>query len=277
MANRLITDLGAAGCTIVDPAIRLDGPAPEKIAVRREYFTVELADKLAADVVLGFHVFEHLPNPLGFLHAARRVLRTRDGRVVLSLPDCEWDIRNATLAPYIHEHISYFTDAAARALFARAGFEVVAGEAKNGVISYVLAPVEEPSVLGAVIPDAATAALGLRVERFVAEARRQFDAALVHAPAVAVHGATAGVNSLLHILGAPYSERIHVFDGDAAKTGHYLPSATQAIRHSGDPAYATMGRVFIAVPGYRAEIERFLEEHHGLKHAAMTMLGDPGV
>ncbi len=282
VANRLVRDLSAARCTVVDPAIRPDGKASERIVVRREYFTAAVADELSADVVLGFHVFEHLPDPYGFLQAARRAIRSRDGRVILSMPDCEWDMRNGTLSSFSHEHIGYFTDATARAFFARAGFEVVGGESKNGVLSYVLAPSGIPPAGGAknaapVPPDAQTSSLGGRIEKFLAKTRREFDTILAWSPLIAVHGATAGVNSLFHLLGAPYSDRVVVFDADAAKSGRYLSGILQAIRHSADPSYGTMGHVFISVPGYREEIERFLEQVHGFKRSAMTMLGDPGV
>ena len=280
VATRLVRDLGAANCTVVDPAITLEGKMPVGIAVRREYFTPALAAELSVDAILGFHVFEHLPDPLEFLRAARQAISSPSGRVILSMPDCEWDMRNATLSPFIHEHISYFTDSTARRLFARAGFEAVAGEARNGILSYVLAPMAAPSgeeIAAPVLPDAQTATLGGRIEKFLAKTRREFDTVLTQAPMVAVHGATTGVNSLFYLLGAPYCDRSVVFDGDASKVGQYLPAVTQVIRHSSDSSYRTMRRVFLAVPGYREEIERYLEQTHRLKRSTITMLGDPGV
>ncbi|HUF12926.1 MAG TPA: class I SAM-dependent methyltransferase [Longimicrobiales bacterium] len=68
----------------------------------------------SADTVVAFQVMEHLPDPAGFLHECRRVLRT-DGRLFLTVPFM-WGVHEAP-----HDYYR-FTRHGLEHLLARAGF-----------------------------------------------------------------------------------------------------------------------------------------------------------
>jgi hypothetical protein len=78
------------------------------------------------DLVVMRHVFEHIPDPLGYLIALREELAVR-GRVFLEVPDCSY-LADGVSDPFHPEHVSYFTIPAMRALAIRAGFMVEALE-----------------------------------------------------------------------------------------------------------------------------------------------------
>jgi len=77
------------------------------------------------DALAAHHVIEHVPDPLGFLESAHRVLK-KDGRLLLSCPNFEsWATKLRGWGGYQRYHASYFTRTCLGSLVRQAGFEVI--------------------------------------------------------------------------------------------------------------------------------------------------------
>lgn len=265
VGERLIRDFGVAQYVVVDPALKAGPGLPENLRVVADYFGPDMAETWNVDGVFGFHVFEHLPDPIAFLEVARRAVAGSNGQIAIAFPDCEGDMANGTPGAYIHEHISYFTDATARALFARAALVVRHFENRGGVLAYVLAPQGNALPAAAVAPSPEAATLGKRFRQFIEAARTRFEAVIAGGGKIHIHGATNATNTMMYLLGQRIASNAVVFDGDDSKAGRFLPWVSEPIRRASDPSYADAGEIFVAVPGYFDEIRAAAVQRHGLK------------
>jgi SAM-dependent methyltransferase len=115
-------------------------PSPRESATAVERFGVEVRTGLledvdlpedAFDIACGWHVFEHVVEPLGALTALRAALRP-DGLLFIEVPNGASPLARVmgTRWPQLGlpEHVSIFSPASMRALLIRAGFEVRAFE-----------------------------------------------------------------------------------------------------------------------------------------------------
>ena len=105
---------------------------PQRAASARERYRINVLEQrleeielptAAIDLATAFGLLEHLPNPLQFLLAIRRILKP-GGYGVVNVPDLD----NPLIAFsrfFSVEHILYFTRSSLTALLARAGFKVV--------------------------------------------------------------------------------------------------------------------------------------------------------
>jgi hypothetical protein len=75
---------------------------------------------------------------------------------------------------------------------------------------------------------------------------------------VSFHGATNGLNSLLFVLGLAGLDEFQIFDSDDIKTGLYLPAVHVPVRHSSDPNYREVNKVFVAATSSFEPIRDFL-------------------
>lgn len=83
---------------------------------------------LPADIVVLTYTFDHLPEPLSFLEAARMVLEPSRGVIVIEVHDLEEIVRRRETCLFEHEHSVYLTKRSFRRLLARAGFELLTAE-----------------------------------------------------------------------------------------------------------------------------------------------------
>jgi len=91
---------------------------------------IETLPAASADVVVAFHVLEHLPEPGSFLRSALAALKP-GGRAFVEVPDMMQGLRAAS---YVHPaHLSYFSVGTLSRLAEAAGFRVVyAGRHPDG-------------------------------------------------------------------------------------------------------------------------------------------------
>jgi hypothetical protein len=110
----------------IDPA---EGPANAAATVGvptvREFFGIELAARLRdqgkrADVLIANNVLAHVPDPNGFV-AGIATLLADDGIAEIEAPYMKDLVDNLEFDTIYHEHLSYFSVTAARALFERHG------------------------------------------------------------------------------------------------------------------------------------------------------------
>ena len=88
-----------------------------------EYFPHPDLDNRQFDLVLAFNCLEHVPDPRAFLDAIRARM-SPDGLAVLIYPNCEEQFRQGDLNVFVHEHLSYFTEASSRWLISACGLRV---------------------------------------------------------------------------------------------------------------------------------------------------------
>jgi hypothetical protein len=92
--------------------------------------------------------------------------------------------------------------------------------------------------------------------------KKYFQSILTSGKKVAFHGANNGLNNIIALADLPDTSLMWIFDGDESKTGKYIPSCMNPIRHSSDPYYSQMNEVFISATTYFQEIRQYLVTHH---------------
>jgi SAM-dependent methyltransferase len=83
------------------------------------------ADQLPVQVVLTTYTFDHMPDPLGFLRAAARVLDRERGLLVIEVHDLDTIIERREFCLFAHEHPGYYSVATMQMVMKRAGFDLI--------------------------------------------------------------------------------------------------------------------------------------------------------
>lgn len=99
-------------CFGVDPAINLrDMSKKRNLDVLVDFWNEETAEKLSKDktfdIICAIHVLPHVPDPVAFLRACKKVMRS-NGKIYIQTSQCNMFDNNEFDAIY-HEHVSYFT------------------------------------------------------------------------------------------------------------------------------------------------------------------------
>jgi 2-polyprenyl-3-methyl-5-hydroxy-6-metoxy-1,4-benzoquinol methylase len=98
-------------------------------------FYDSVSDYPEVDVVVHYDVLEHVEDPIGFLKAHTRHLRS-DGLLLLGTPDCTKQVELADVSMAIHEHRNYFSAQSLTQVVKAAGFKVL--EVSRGKVGGVL-------------------------------------------------------------------------------------------------------------------------------------------
>ncbi len=83
------------------------------------------ADMLPVQVVVTTYTFDHMPDPLGFLKSAKKVLDPRRGLLVIEVHDLETIIERREFCLFAHEHPGYYSTRTMQGVMRRAGFELL--------------------------------------------------------------------------------------------------------------------------------------------------------
>lgn len=154
LVERLTTSYGLHGKTIVDIGggkgdflARLcaagantgygfdpsyDGPQTVQLAGaqvhwRKEYFGPANASDVDADLIVSRFVLEHIPDPVAFLGMVRSgIRRPAETIVYCEVPNVDLILARRSVWDVIYEHVNYFGRESLPALFAAAGFEILA-------------------------------------------------------------------------------------------------------------------------------------------------------
>lgn len=159
------------GCKVLgyEPSTLLCQVAEEKgIPSVKGLFNSESVSRLPTefqqvDVVMLSYTFDHLPDPLGFLHTANSILDKSHGLLVVEIHDLEKIIERHEFCLFEHEHSIYLTETTVRNLCHAAGFQVInfdlvpEKERRGNSLIFVATPSESDLAVNAVAPRTADA------------------------------------------------------------------------------------------------------------------------
>lgn len=269
-ARQMLERMGARTVTLVDPSTK-DIPDDARLQVRREYFTDDTAVERRPSFIVSFNTLEHVPDPEGFLRAARRHL-SDNGRLFIKVPDCGRSLRSGDLGICAHEHLTYFTNTSLDRLLRATGFKRIGDANYQGALQ-ILA-VKAPSVRTAPEPEPLSGfkrAADAHVERIraFAETHRGGRAAFI--------GASVGLSNLLYVTRPNENLDIDIYDSDELKTGKFLPGAQVPIQSTMDWRLETHDTVFVTPMNFFEEIRAGLMRRPGLAGARiLNVFGDEG-
>lgn len=123
-------------------------------------------DLLPVQVVLLTYTFDHLPDPMSFLGAVRRVLDPERGVLVIEVHDLEKIMEQREYCLFEHEHTAYYTVTTMQMVLRRAGFELIdislVPEAeRRGNSLLVVATVQGSTLASQALPTFSLGSLGI--------------------------------------------------------------------------------------------------------------------
>lgn len=269
VANRLRERYSPDSYSLVDPSVR---ESSEGVEVIRDYFPNSRLDGRTFDLVLGFSVLEHVPDPLDFLCNIRRQLAV-GGKVVLIYPDCESQLRRGDLNALLHEHLSYFTEASSRWIASAAGFDIISLHCQNDLCTLVLRLRSEDN---GTVPKIDESGLLMQsatmFQNLLTNTANKIRLHLENGRHVSFHGATQGLNSFFHMSGLGGHPNVHLYDGDTSKEGLYLPACSTPIMSPLDKSYAENSLLVISAMSFYEQIKRFAIEKSGFDPSRLLPL-----
>lgn len=257
---------------VIDPSIKRRLAPKENIKIIDQYFDKKKSFVDKIDLVMGFSVLEHVPDPIKFLLDLNSSLYPVSGKAILSFPDTEQLFKNGDLNVIIHEHTNYLTLQSAKRLFDSCGFTVLSYENQSDVLWFLVEADKEPLPsqsypMGEELPLAA-----LRFHQNLLQISQNLNSLLNQGKHVAIHGCSNGLNNLFYLCDLDNIEHLHIFDSDTSKTGKYLPASSRSVQNSMDSKYKTMDFVFIAALSFYPEIKDFLISKHEINENRIQSL-----
>jgi len=272
IGEQLINSSGVSDYVAIDPTLRGIKSETRNLEVIPEYYSSEVIEGRKFDTILAFHCLEHVMDPVDFLKSIRMSLGGSDSRLVLSVPNVSYDLTHGNLNPFIHEHISYFTESSAINVFEQAGFKTVALETQSNTISCVLEPADEKSCKDGRLECENLEVLAEKINSNILNIKDAFKADIEQGKKIAIHGINPGVTNLFYLMGVSDTSNIYLFDGDKSKVGKYLSFFQNPIIHSSDPKYREMDEVFVAVTAFFDEIKSDLFQFHDFSNDEIKRL-----
>jgi SAM-dependent methyltransferase len=124
----LLCELGENRGIGFDPSYseeKAEEPVHPAVQVIPDYYSEKYAD-VGADLIVCRQVFEHIPDPAGFLRDLRASISGGARTAVeFEVPNALYTLDNLSLWDVIYEHCSYFSRASLRSVFTANGFDVI--------------------------------------------------------------------------------------------------------------------------------------------------------
>ena len=246
-----------------DPAWRGDrGMLPRNAEVIGDYYTRETAGRIQADphVVVSRHTIEHVPDPIPFLAAIRRVSKP-GAMVLIETPTVDWILENGMFFDFFYEHCSIFNPHSIALALRRVGFEVQSVELVFGG-QYLLAVGKVPDADA--LPDPAALASGAfsdldyrhHREAYMERFRRTIMSAPKGAGLALWGGASKGVTLALILEEERDSIRCAI-DINPRKQGGFLPGTGVPILGPEAAHAAGVRTALVLNPNYATEIGQY--------------------
>ena len=244
----------------------------EGVEIIRDYFpNPQLAGRYF-DLALGFSVLEHVPDPLHFLCNIRAQLAV-NGKVILTYPDCEGQLRRGDLNALLHEHLTYFTEASSRWIAAAAGFNVTSLQSNNDLFTLVLEARSGDYGSSQKLDEFRLLLHSATMfQNLLTNTANKIRQCLEDGQHVAFHGATQGLNSFLSMTKLGLHPNIHLYDGDVSKEGFYLPACSIPIMSPMDKSYAENSLLVISAMSFYEQIKQFAVEKAGFDPSRLLPL-----
>ena len=273
MAKQIIKELHARHYIACDPALQSISSEPP-IEILPEYFSDASFSNRRIDLVVMPTVLEHVPDPFKMLTEVRQILDASGGGLYVVVPDCERRLRIGDWGECIHEHLSYFTRESLVATMASVGFRADGIQQADGSLMVLARPGH-----GVRVDEQSESRQVKLVEEFKVRSQGSLEYArglLSEADRTGgrwgIHGCAAGLNNLFALLDLHSHPALYLFDGDAAKTGKYLPAFDRPILSSHDRLYRSMEGVLIAATNFYDEILAGLVREHGIAQGRIRSL-----
>lgn len=103
---------------------RSTSAANDRVTYIQDFFGEKYASH-AGDLVCCRHVFEHVPDPVGFLEMVRQVGTQRSSTVYFEVPNARFIFDKLSVWDIIYEHCNYFSAESLSYVFEKCGFEVL--------------------------------------------------------------------------------------------------------------------------------------------------------
>ena len=269
VAGRLCESLTPETYTLVDPSVRNQ---EEGVEVIRDYFPNPLLTDLHYDLILGFSVLEHVPDPLNFLCNIRKQLTDR-GKVILTYPDCEDQLRRGDINVFLHEHLSYFTEKSSRWIASVAGFNVISLHSKHDLFTLVLEARHRDSTFNSTLDESGMLLHSAKmIQELLTNTAAKIQKCLDDGQYVGFHGATNGLNTFLFITGLGDYPNIRIYDGDMLKEGLFLPACSSPIMAPMDISYSENSILIISAMSFFEQIKHFAVDKAGLDPSRLLPL-----
>lgn len=114
------------------------------LEVINEFFPNKKA-KGPYDLIVFYAVLEHIDDIESFLEQVKSHL-TPNGKIILSVPNCQLEIENGDPSMLLHEHYHYFTPASLKRSMGGSGLTTHVEESGYGRAIYAVASVEESTI-----------------------------------------------------------------------------------------------------------------------------------
>jgi SAM-dependent methyltransferase len=103
----------------------LEPRVAERISIVRDFYGEKYSD-YHGDLIVSRYVFEHIEDPVQFLHVLRGNIGDRPDTVVyFEVPDVYLILEQLSVWDFIYEHVSYFSPASLAYAFEAAGFRIL--------------------------------------------------------------------------------------------------------------------------------------------------------
>jgi SAM-dependent methyltransferase len=109
----------------------MESTASAQIIYIRDFYG-EQYTQYAGDLICCRHVFEHIPEPSGFLSLVQRTIGDRISVVYFEVPNVRFILEHLSVWDIIYEHCNYFSRESLTAVFQQCGFAVVRLEETYG-------------------------------------------------------------------------------------------------------------------------------------------------
>ena len=97
----------------------------KRIKFIRDFYSERYAGSYQADLICCRFVFEHIPDPTGFLTMLRQAIGNKSDTVVyFEVPNALSILRDLSIWDIIYEHCSYFSSESLARIFTSCGFEI---------------------------------------------------------------------------------------------------------------------------------------------------------
>ncbi len=239
---------------------------PEGVTIIKDFFGRKYND-LESDLICSRHVFEHIPDPIGFLDSICESINEKSDPIIyFEVPNVRFITDRLSIWDIIYEHCNYFSAESLKQAFAQSGFEVLRQQSVFGD-QFISLDARKKKDGISVDEDIETQSLVDEVREFGANSARRLSSLkerleLIRKEGknIILWGGGAKAVSLLNMLSIDTAFVPAVVDINPYKQGRHLPGTGQKIIGPQNLKEYDPDFVFVMNPVYADEIAHQLRE-----------------